>query len=129
MENKLVMDIESCIPAGASFLIKTLENAGHTAYAVGGCIRDVILGREPKDWDICTSALPEQIIQIFKKEKMLLTGVQYGTVTVFPSACSKGSGYEITTFRSDGEYSDGRHPDSVRFADAAADFARRDFTI
>lgn len=129
MENKLVMDIESCIPAGALFLIKTLEDAGHTAYVVGGCVRDVILGRKPKDWDICTSALPEQIIQIFKKEKMLLTGIQYGTVTVFPSACSSGDGYEITTFRSDGEYHDGRHPDSVQFADAAADFARRDFTI
>ena len=96
------------------------------AYLVGGCVRDSLLGKQPKDWDICTEALPEQVVEFFKADKVILTGLQHGTVTVKRD----GKLYEITTFRTEGSYTDGRHPDEVHFVpDVREDLARRDFTI
>ena len=114
------------IPTAANELIHTLHNHGHSAYVVGGCVRDSILGRKPNDWDICTSATPNEMLEIFKDRKIIETGLQHGTVTVVVN----GEPYEITTFRIDGEYSDNRRPDTVTFTDKLVeDLRRRDFTI
>ena len=114
------------IPADANELIHTLQNNGHSAYIVGGCVRDSILGRTPHDWDICTSATPSEMLEIFKNKKIIETGLQHGTVTVVVN----GEPYEITTYRIDGIYSDGRRPDNVTFTDKLVeDLRRRDFTI
>ncbi len=114
------------IPIIVNNLITELEEHGYMAYAVGGCVRDSLLGLEPKDWDICTSALPEQIKAVFNSDRVLEMGIKHGTVTVIRG----GTPYEITTFRIDGEYHDCRHPDRVEFTgDVALDLARRDFTI
>ena len=111
---------------GAAELLDTLHRAGYAAYVVGGCVRDSLLGLTPHDWDLCTSALPQQGMELFGAEKCIPTGLQHGTVTV-----KKGGGlYEITTFRTEGTYTDGRHPDEVHFVpDVREDLARRDFTI
>lgn len=114
------------IPADANELIHTLQNNGHSAYIVGGCVRDSILGRTPHDWDICTSATPSEMLEIFKDRKIIETGLQHGTVTVVVN----GEPYEITTYRIDGIYSDNRRPDTVTFTDKLVeDLRRRDFTI
>ena len=111
---------------GAALLLDALHGAGHAAYAVGGCVRDSLLGLAPHDWDLCTSARPEQVMALFGEEKCIPTGLQHGTVTVKQS----GRLYETTTFRTEGTYSDGRHPDAVCFVpDVREDLARRDFTI
>ncbi|MBP8640452.1 MAG: CCA tRNA nucleotidyltransferase [Oscillospiraceae bacterium] len=105
-------------------VLKRLEKHGFSAYLVGGCVRDTLMGRRPNDWDICTSALPEEVSAVFPHSRP--TGIKHGTIT----ATVNGSPVEITTFRSDGEYKDHRHPDSVRFiADLKGDLERRDFTI
>ena len=111
---------------GAAELLDTLHRAGYAAYVVGGCVRDSLLGLTPHDWDLCTSALPQQGMELFGEEKCIPTGLQHGTVTV-----KQGGGlYEITTFRTEGAYTDGRHPDEVHFVpDVRKDLARRDFTI
>ena len=111
---------------GAAELLDTLHRAGYAAYVVGGCVRDSLLGLTPHDWDLCTSALPQQGMELFGAEKCIPTGLQHGTVTV-----KQGGGlYEITTFRTEGAYTDGRHPDEVHFVpDVQEDLARRDFTI
>ena len=111
---------------GAAELLDTLHRAGYAAYVVGGCVRDSLLGLTPHDWDLCTSALPQQGMKLFGEEKCIPTGLQHGTVTV-----KQGGGlYEITTFRTEGAYTDGRHPDEVHFVpDVREDLARRDFTI
>ena len=111
---------------GAAELLDTLHRAGYAAYVVGGCVRDSLLGLTPHDWDLCTSALPQQGMELFGEEKCIPTGLQHGTVTV-----RQGGGlYEITTFRTEGTYTDGRHPDEVHFVpDVREDLARRDFTI
>ena len=111
---------------GAAELLDTLHGAGYAAYVVGGCVRDSLLGLTPHDWDLCTSALPQQGMELFGEEKCIPTGLQHGTVTV-----KQGGGlYEITTFRTEGTYTDGRHPDEVHFVpDVREDLARRDFTI
>ena len=111
---------------GAAELLDTLHRAGYAAYVVGGCVRDSLLGLTPHDWDLCTSALPQQGMELFGAEKCIPTGLQHGTVTV-----KQGGGlYEITTFRTEGTYTDGRHPDEVHFVpDVREDLARRDFTI
>ena len=112
------------IPDDVRFILKQLNKAGYEAYAVGGCVRDSILGRVPDDWDITTSALPWQIKNIFPKT--IDTGIQHGTVTVMRNHV----GYEVTTYRIDGEYEDGRHPKEVTFtSDLLEDLRRRDFTI
>ena len=111
---------------GAALLLDALHGAGHAAYAVGGCVRDSLLGLAPHDWDLCTSARPEQVMALFGEEKCIPTGLQHGTVTVKQG----GRLYETTTFRTEGAYSDGRHPDDVCFVpDVREDLARRDFTI
>ena len=111
---------------GAALLLDALHGAGHAAYAVGGCVRDSLLGLDPHDWDLCTSARPEQVMALFGEKKCIPTGLQHGTVTVKQG----GRLYETTTFRTEGAYSDGRHPDAVCFVpDVREDLARRDFTI
>jgi len=116
------------IPPAPLHLITLLESAGHSAYAVGGCVRDTLLGQPPGDWDLCTSALPEQIMEALRPHgiKTLGTGLQHGTVT----AVIDHEAVEITAFRLDGGYTDHRRPDSVTFTDdLAADLSRRDFTV
>ena len=111
---------------GAAELLDTLHRAGYAAYVVGGCVRDSLLGLTPHDWDLCTSALPQQVMELFGAQRCIPTGLQHGTVTVKQS----GALYEITTFRTEGTYTDGRHPDEVHFVpDVLEDLARRDFTI
>jgi len=118
--------MQSKIPVGAKHIIYTLNSHGHRAYLVGGCVRDLLMGRKPHDWDICTSATPDEMKKCFAGWKIIDTGLQHGTVTVWMGLES----YEVTTFRVDGSYSDGRHPDSVQFTtNLVADLARRDFTI
>lgn len=112
------------IPAGAKEILYTLHDAGFQAYLVGGCVRDSLLGRVPGDWDIATSALPAEVDALFLRTAE--TGIRHGTVTVI---LPDGS-YEVTTFRVDGQYSDGRRPDNVRYTDSMeADLSRRDFTV
>ena len=145
------------MPEDVAYIIKSLQEHGFEAYAVGGCVRDSILGREPEDWDITTSALPQEVKKIFRKT--VDTGIEHGTVTVLlrgkPNEQTDGkatgtpddaadrkttgktdrnmvgiNGYEVTTYRIDGDYADGRHPDSVAFTPSLLeDLKRRDFTI
>ena len=111
---------------GAAALLDTLHAAGYAAYAVGGCVRDSLLGRTAHDWDLCTSALPQQVMALFGPEQCIPTGLQHGTVTIKYG----GQLYETTTFRTEGSYTDGRHPDAVAFVpEVREDLARRDFTI
>ena len=112
------------IPGDVEGIIRTLEEAVYEAYAVGGCVRDTLLGRTPGDWDITTSALPDQVKQLFRRT--VDTGIAHGTVTVLVNRV----GYEVTTFRIDGEYEDARHPKEVVFTPKLSeDLKRRDFTI
>lgn len=112
------------IPENVDKIIKTIEEEGFEAYAVGGCVRDSLLGIEPKDWDITTSAKPEEIKHIFPRT--VDTGIEHGTVSVLMGKIP----YEVTTYRLDGAYTDGRHPDKVEFSTSLAeDLKRRDFTI
>ena len=128
MEKGLMIEL----PTQVEYLLNKLMDAGFEAYIVGGCVRDKLLGHIPSDWDICTNAKPEQIKEVFKNHKTIDTGIQHGTVTVVcrtPNP-SYTAAYEITTYRTDGEYSDHRHPDSVSFVpDLIEDLSRRDFTI
>ena len=135
-----IMSITIEMPENLNKLLDRLESAGYEAYAVGGCVRDSLLGRKPLDWDVATNARPEQVKELFRHT--VDTGLKHGTVTVL---MDKGDGskgdssaktkpqwesYEVTTFRKDGDYSDGRHPDSVEYAeDLKEDLLRRDFTI
>lgn len=114
------------LPDYVGNILKMLENAGFEGYAVGGCVRDFLMGNEPKDYDITTNAKAEQTEQIFHDYHVIETGIKHGTVTVM----SDGNPIEITTYRIDGTYSDSRRPDSVSFtADINEDLARRDFTM
>lgn len=114
------------VPKAAQKIIDILENNGFEAYLVGGCVRDSLLGLQPDDYDICTRALPNQILECFKDYKVIETGIKHGTVTVIIDH----KPFEVTTFRTDGEYSDSRRPDSVIFVNnLKEDLARRDFTI
>lgn len=120
------MCIRINIPQNANSIIHTLQNNGHTAYIVGGCVRDSVLGLTPNDWDICTSATPDEMLEIFKDYKVIETGLQHGTVTIVIDK----EQYECTTYRIDGKYSDNRRPDTVTFTnDLIEDLKRRDFTI
>lgn len=113
-------------PSEVSFIIKSLEDYGFDTHLVGGCVRDILSGRTAHDYDITTNARPNQIIEAFKNFNVIPTGIKHGTVTVLIGNFSA----EITTFRTDGSYSDSRHPDSVRFSDSIYDdLSRRDFTI
>ena len=112
------------IPEQVKSIIETLEENGYEAYAVGGCVRDTLLGRVPDDWDITTSANPIQVKALFRRT--IDTGIQHGTVTVMIG----DDGYEVTTYRMDGEYEDHRHPKEVLFtSNLNEDLKRRDFTI
>ena len=112
------------LPYEVEWVIGKIRDAGYEAFAVGGCVRDTLLGRTPEDWDVTTSARPEAVKAIF--ERTVDTGLQHGTVTVLKNR----KGYEVTTYRIDGEYHDGRHPDSVEFTpNLLEDLKRRDLTI
>lgn len=114
------------IPKNVKVILDTLNKYGFEAYIVGGCVRDSILGLKPHDWDICTSALPEQVMSVFTNRPIIETGIKHGTVTVV----FEKESYEITTYRIDGAYDDNRHPNNVQFTtDLGLDLSRRDFTI
>ncbi len=118
------MQVKIVIPEQVNSILESLQKSGYEAYVVGGCVRDALLGREPNDWDITTSALPTEVKSVFPRT--IDTGLQHGTVTVL---CD-GTGYEVTTFRVDGVYEDGRHPKEVTFTPSLReDLKRRDFTI
>ena len=123
---KQVIYMKIQIPWQCEEILQRFAEHKMQAYLVGGCVRDSLLGKEPKDWDICTEALPEQVIEIFKSYKVILTGLQHGTVTVLLG----GMPVEITTYRIDGEYEDNRRPKEVFFtSNLQEDLSRRDFTI
>ena len=114
------------LPDNARWIINRLQESGYSCYAVGGCVRDSLLGREPADWDFATSALPGQIEEVFSGCRTLNFGKQFGTVAVILD----GRQYEVTTYRVDGDYTDSRHPDAVSFsASLKDDLSRRDFTV
>ena len=114
------------LPASVLSLIDRLETAGFPTYAVGGCVRDMLLGLSPQDYDLCTAALPEQTEAVFSDHTLVLAGKKHGTVGVI----TPGGMVEITTFRTEGGYGDNRHPDWVKFVpDIREDLARRDFTV
>lgn len=118
------INMKLAIPSSAEKILRILEENGYEAYVVGGCVRDSILGRRPDDWDITTSASPEQVKGLFRKT--VDTGLQHGTVTVLMDK----EGFEVTTYRVDGDYEDGRHPKEVMFTSSLEeDLKRRDFTI
>lgn len=112
--------------APVNYIIQELEKCGHEAYMVGGCVRDSVLGRKPHDYDICTSATPDEILKAFPDEEIIPTGLQHGTVTILINK----EPFEVTTYRIDGDYSDNRRPDNVTFTkNLVEDLRRRDFTI
>lgn len=114
------------LPQAVEDIVNKLNAAGYEASVVGGAVRDAVLNRPVHDWDICTNATPEQIFKVFHTNQVIETGIEHGTVTVM----LEGTGYEITTYRVDGTYSDGRHPDGVLFTTSLVkDLSRRDFTI
>ncbi len=114
------------IPGEVRYLLSRLEQKGYEGYLVGGCVRDALLGLTPKDWDLCTSARPEEVKACFYDKKLVLSGSRHGTVGVVLD----GHLYEITSYRTESGYTDGRHPDSVTFVrDLKEDLARRDFTV
>lgn len=114
------------VPAPVNYIIQELEKCGHEAYMVGGCVRDSVLGRKPHDYDICTSAAPDEILKAFPNEEIIPTGLQHGTITILINK----EPFEVTTYRIDGDYSDNRRPDNVTFTkNLVEDLRRRDFTI
>ena len=114
------------IPDYVNSALLALENAGHQSFVVGGCVRDALMGKKPADWDVCTSARPEQIKETFRSYKTIDIGMKHGTVAILTS----GGSVEITTYRIDGAYLDNRHPEKVMFTDdLTEDLARRDFTM
>ena len=124
MERESDALLKISLPKEVKHIIDILTQNGYEAYAVGGCVRDSILGRVPGDWDITTSALPQQVKALFRRT--IDTGIQHGTVTIMLGK----NGYEVTTYRIDGKYEDSRHPESVEFTpNLEEDLKRRDFTI
>lgn len=114
------------VPEPVGYIIQELEKCGHEVYMVGGCVRDSVLGRKPHDYDICTSATPDEILKAFPNEEIIPTGLQHGTVTILINKES----FEVTTYRIDGDYSDNRRPDNITFTKSLVeDLRRRDFTI
>lgn len=121
--------MEIKLPVPVRFILNKLNENGYEGYVVGGCVRDSIMGITPHDWDICTSALPKQIIEVFKDYKVIPTGIQHGTISVILDETTNEI-FEITTYRIDGDYKDNRHPDTVEFVgNLKDDLSRRDFTI
>lgn len=126
VQNKIISDIKISIPDPVQKAIDILESNGFEAYCVGGCVRDSLLGKEPADWDICTSCKPEQLKKLFCDYKIIETGLKHGTVTVIIDSIP----IEITTFRKDASYLNHRHPQSVEYVTSLNDdLSRRDFTI
>ena len=120
----MYMEYNNKIPKDALEIIRCIEEAGYEAYIVGGCVRDLLMGREPNDWDITTSAKPEEIKKVFRRTYD--TGIKHGTVTVILNE----EHFEVTTYRIEGDYKDFRHPESVSFVDdITLDLSRRDFTM
>lgn len=114
------------LPADVEYILNSLENAGYAAYIVGGCVRDSLMGKVPHDWDICTDALPIQVKECFSGLRIVDTGLKHGTVTLMLNS----EAYEVTTFRKDGKYLDGRRPSKISFVPKLkTDLSRRDFTI
>lgn len=114
------------LDTSAQYVLEALQKQGFEAYAVGGCVRDALMGNTPKDWDVCTSALPQQVIACFRAHTVIETGLQHGTVTVVVN----GTPIEVTTYRVDGSYEDNRRPSDVQFVRSLReDLARRDFTM
>ncbi|MBR5538569.1 MAG: CCA tRNA nucleotidyltransferase [Clostridia bacterium] len=114
------------IPKQVEYILNKLNAAGYEGYLVGGCVRDYLLSKEPSDFDVATNALPEKTAEIFADDKVIPTGLKHGTVTVIHCGCP----FEITTYRTETTYTDGRHPDSVSFTlNLADDLCRRDFTV
>ena len=125
-EDEDVTGREIRVPDDALTILNRLKEHGYRAYVVGGCVRDSLLGLAPKDWDICTSARPEEMQAIFRDFHVVETGLKHGTLTVVLHHVP----YEVTTFRTDGLYTDHRHPDAVTFVrEVEADLSRRDFTV
>lgn len=126
IKNKGLSQLKIQLSDGVKVIISKLNSYGFEAFAVGGCVRDCVIGLVPHDWDICTNAKPEQIKHCFKDFDTFDSGIKHGTISVI----YKRSIYEITTYRIDGEYLDSRHPESVEFTnDITKDLARRDFTV
>src|SRR5215471_18591074 len=127
------MNLSSDKAQQATHIVRELRQAGHSAYLVGGCVRDLVLEREPADYDVATSALPEEVMSLFPRTYAV--GAQFGVVLVpvlrdGTDGQHESYAIEVATFRSDGRYSDGRHPDQVQFShDPRTDVQRRDFTI
>lgn len=120
------MNTTILLPKEVEYIIDTFYNAGYKAYAVGGCVRDSLMNKQPYDWDICTNALPQTVKQLFSAHNVIETGIKHGTVTLVIDKIP----YEITTFRKETTYSDNRHPDSVDFVSSLEDdLSRRDFTV
>ncbi|MFR3800455.1 CCA tRNA nucleotidyltransferase, partial [Ruminococcus sp.] len=114
------------LPEPVLWLFQRLEQAGYQVYAVGGCVRDALLGKSPQDWDLCTDARPEEMLRLFSDCQTIDAGKKHGTITVI----LEHQPYEITTFRTEGVYKDGRHPENVQFiSDLKEDLRRRDFTM
>lgn len=114
------------MPSNVNLILDELHINGYEGYIVGGCVRDSLLGRTPNDWDICTNAKPDEMLEVFKNYKTIPTGLKHGTITIVIN----GEHFEVTTYRIDGDYSDGRRPDKVEFTDdIVKDLSRRDFTI
>lgn len=114
------------LPQDVSFILKKLQENDFSAFIVGGCVRDALLKKTPTDWDICTNALPDETISIFSDYKIVKTGIKHGTITLILNSVP----YEITTFRTDGDYLDSRHPQNVKYIrNIDGDLSRRDFTI
>jgi tRNA nucleotidyltransferase (CCA-adding enzyme) len=128
LSEQKMSNINIAVPEDARKIIRILNDAGHEAYVVGGCVRDSVLGRNPADWDITTSASPAKVKELFRRT--VDTGIKHGTVTVLMKSEGVLNGYEVTTYRIDGIYDDGRHPRNVTFtSDLSKDLERRDFTI
>lgn len=120
------MHLPMPIPSSACEVIRKLTNADYEVYVVGGCVRDHLRGLPPHDYDMTTSATPEEMVQVFRDMRCIETGLKHGTLTVL----SDGEPHEVTTYRVDGEYLDHRHPREVTFTrDLAGDLSRRDFTM
>ncbi len=120
-----MQNVKINLPQGVCEVLEKLNSAGFESYAVGGCVRDSLLLKNPEDWDVTTKATPEKVVELFSPD-VILTGLKHGTVTVR----HKGKNYEVTTFRSDGKYNDSRHPEKVEFVSCLQeDLKRRDFTV